>query len=258
MEFIEALVYFEKANSYENIYNDNKVEVNSLFNIALCYRRLSKFSNAISYANKCIDKVNDKDEPDKFIYASMIKFNSYMGNGDYESALELSEQLMTWMEDKSGPVAALVYNNIANVYLEKGDLNKSMEYFNKSQEIRKVKEPERLSHTIIDKSRAYIKQGLNMEASMLLQLGIDMTMKYNDQDYLLRAYYSLIEVYYSLEDFNNVENTYIKIVDIIKGRNNSELLKIYLEISKFYIKIGSLSKAEEYIELSQKIIARSY
>ena len=251
MEYIEALVYFEKANSYASIYKDDNIEIKTLFNIALCYKKLSKFDKAIKYADICLGKIDDKQDPDKYIHANMIKFNNFGEMGDYDKALKVGEELLTWIDDKNGITAAFIYNNIANLYLDKGIVSKSMEYFNKAQEIRKSKEPDKLSHTIIDKSRAYIKQGMNEEAAMLLQLGIDMTMKYNDQGYLLRAYYYLIEVDYSLNDLSNVEQTYMKIVNVLDSKDNVELLKIYLEISKFYIRKGDFENAERYISLSQ-------
>lgn len=258
MEFIEALVYFEKANSYAVIYKDEKTEINSLLNMAMGYRRLSMYDKAINYANMCLSKINYQLNNDIYTYANMIKFNSYMDKGDYEKALELSDQMINFIEDKKGKDAGFILNNMANVYLEMGEMNKSMDYFNMSQEIRREQDPAKLSHTIIDKSRAYIKQGLNVEATMLLQLGIDMTIKYNDQDYLLRAYYHLIEVYSSLEDYDNVEKTYLKVIDILREKDNTELLRVYLEISRFYVKLGNLEQAEKYIELSQRTIAKGY
>lgn len=258
MEYIEALVYFEKANSYASIYIDEKIEVNSLLNIAMCYRRLSKFEIAIQYADTCILKIDDEKHPNKYINAVMIKVNSYEDKDDYDKALEVSSNLIDWIDDKESVIAAFIYNNIANLYLEKGIMSRSMEYFNKSQDIRKEKDPTKLSHTIIDKSRAYIKQGLYVEASMLLELGIEMTMKYNDQDYLMRAYYYIIEVYKALDELDRVEQIYMKAIDILAGKNDTELLRIYLDISVFYIKRGDLVNAEKYIELSQKKVIRSY
>ncbi|WP_163192377.1 helix-turn-helix domain-containing protein [Clostridium thermarum] len=258
MEYIEALVYFEKANSYATIYVDKSIEIMSLFNIALCYRKLGKFDNAIKYADICLSIIDGKSDMEKYIHANMIKFNSYGDMGEYDKALEIGHMLLDWIEDKESISTAFLYNNIANMYLEKGVINKSMEFFNKSQEIRKEKEPSKLSHTIIDKSRIYIKQGMNMEAAMLLELGIELTMKYNDQDYLLRAYYYLIDVYYALDDFENVEQTYFKIINILKPKGNSELIRIYLEMSKLYIKKGDLEEAEKYINLSQRSIVKRY
>ncbi|WP_163215714.1 helix-turn-helix domain-containing protein [Clostridium thermarum] len=258
MEYIEALVYFERANNYASIYGEREMEIKALFNLALCYRRLSKFDNAINVADICISKIDDKLEPDKYVRANMIKFNNYSDKGEYDKALQIGEKLLSWLADDESITAAFVYNNIANIYLDKGDISKSMEYFGKSQEIRKNKEPNKLSHTIIDKSRAYIKQGLNEEASMLLQLGIDMTMKYSDQDYLLRAYYNLIDVYTNLGDTRGIEQTYMKVTNILQSKDRTELLRIYLEISKFYIKQGDLIKAERYISLSQESIVKGY
>jgi tetratricopeptide (TPR) repeat protein len=259
MEYIEALVYFEKANSYASIYNVEKIEKKAILNIAMCYVKLNRINSAIDYVDMFLLRFKEDLDVNEYIYANMIKVNCYSDREDYNNAIELSTKLLFELEDQEGSIAAFIYNNIGIFYTKKGEMNKSLEYFNNSQLIRKDKEPEMLSHTIIEKAQAYIKQDLYIEAEMLLQLGIDMTIKYNDQEYLLKGYFNLIEVYNAVKDYKNVEKTYFKIEAILKEKTNkNELLKLYLDIVEFYAQQENLVKIKEYIDLSQKTIAKCH
>jgi tetratricopeptide (TPR) repeat protein len=251
MEYSEALCYFDKANVYALLYKDDACEIKSLLNSAMCYRRLYWYDKAIEYADLCVVKAKNTGNREKYVYSNMLKINCYADNKDFKSALRLSFEVIDYIEDKEGATAAHFYNNIGNYYVVLEEFDKSLQYFNKSEKVRRLKDIYRLPHTLIDKAYSYIKQSLYYEAEVLLQEGIKEALKNNDLDYALRGYYYLINVYEAQKLIQRIEAVYTDIIELLKKKNPQELKKTYLEISKFYIEQGKLDKADEFMKLSE-------
>jgi tetratricopeptide (TPR) repeat protein len=156
------------------------------------------------------------------------------------------------MDDREGLLAGQIYNNMAAAYLDLGEFEKSLEFYNKSEEIRYMRERDKLSRTIINKAQVYIKLKSYMEAEEALIKGIENAMEYNDKEYILLGYQHLIILYKELKDNEKVEETYKRIIELLKEKETGDFKKIYLEMSKFYIEQGKLDKADKYMELSQQ------
>jgi tetratricopeptide (TPR) repeat protein len=253
MNYKEALVYFDKANIFAIMFYDSDIEIKSMFNMALIYRRMQWLDKAIEYANMCIEKTSYKSNPEKYIMFYSIKINCYGDMKEYDKAIEISKRLIAEIENDNDIVTAYLYNNIGNLYFLKGEPDESLDYFIRSEKIRKVKEPQKYGRTIIDKSRVYISRGLHFEAEEALKAGIGMALTYKDYDYVLKGYEYLINVYEVLKCNEEIELTYAKIINLQKDKNPQELKKTYLQIADFYIKQGKLEKAEEYMELSHNV-----
>lgn len=252
MDYAVALDYFDKANIYGVLFNDETAEINALFNCALTYRRMGWFDKCIEYADLCILKLKKETNSDKYLYAHTIKITCYDELGEYNKAFEANKKLIDEIQDKKGVVAAQLYNNMGTAYLEREQYELSLEYFNWSEKIRREKEPNRLSHTIIDKSQIFIKQHLYSRAEEELLIGIELALKFNDYDYVLRGYYYLLSVYEVLAHNDKIGEIYMRIMQQLKERNSKELGKLYLDIAKFYIGLGKLDKADEFMKLAQE------
>jgi tetratricopeptide (TPR) repeat protein len=249
-EVSRSIRLFDKANIYAMMYNDDITEVRLLLNSAKCYRRLSWLDKAIQYADLCILKAESIAQIGKLISANIIKINCYKDNKEYDIAIKLSEELINSISDKKNLMIGNICNNLGGLYLLNGDIENSLKNFDKSIEFRTRKDPERLSHTIIDKAQLYVAKKKYHQAVELLQVGCEMALKYNDYDYALRGYRELINVYEVIESFENIEEIYIKIINLVKERNLNELNKVYLELSEYYIDQGKLDKADEFMKLS--------
>jgi len=170
-----------------------------------------------------------------------------------QEAINILENLVQGFEGIKKIDEAVIYNNIGVFYLEKDELDESLKAFGKSETIRMEYDEEYLSHTIIDKSRVYIKRGLYTEAIILLKLGVDLATRYNDNNYLLRGYYLLVDIYEKLDKHKDVEDIYFKIMGIVEKVNNScEKMKVYLGLTEYYIKQNNMEKALKYLEESKK------
>lgn len=252
LDYKEALTYFDKANIYAVLYNDYDIEIKALFNSALSYKKLLWLDKAIEYTDMCIGKMSYDSDSSKYAMFHILKMNCYFDMKEHKKALEVCDKLVREMKEKYGSTAAHIYNNIANLYLESGEIEESTKYFSKSEQIRFEKEPEKLSHTIIDKSVVYIKKDLYDQAEATLERGIKLALSFNDFEYALRGYDYLTKVYKTLRNGKKVEESYLNIIKLLKDKKLGDLKKTYLEISKYYIENGKLDKADEFMKLAQE------
>jgi tetratricopeptide (TPR) repeat protein len=255
LEFTEANLYFNRAIYYSQEQNNNETLKNSIYNTSQCYKKLNKFDEAIKYIDIYITKWSKDEQASEYTYAKSLKANYLFGKGNIDEAILIYIDLIEKTEDTMSPQRAYLYNNLGMFYLEKCDLPKSLEYFGKSQEIRMKVDKPNLSHTVINKSEAYTKQKLYDEAIMLVRFGIDMAQEYNDSEYLLKAYYLLADIYTIREDYKNIEENFIKIVNILKDKKNQlDLLKVYLKLSELNFKTNNNEKGHEYLKMSQNTL----
>lgn len=255
LEHTEANLYFNRAIYYSQEQNNNETLKNSIYNIAQCYKKLSKFDEAITYIDTYMANWSETEKLHAFIHIKSLKANCLCEKGNPDEAIIIYMDFIEKVEDIMTPLGGYLYNNLGIFYLDKGDLVKSLEFFSKSQEIRMKVDKPNLSHTIISKAEVYIKQKMYDEAIMLIRLGIDMAQQYNDNEYLLKSYYFLADIYTLCEDYKNAEENYLSIVDILKNKKNKmSLLKVYLKLSELSFKINNMDKGYEYLKMSQNTL----
>lgn len=259
LEYNDSAMYFNRALYYSGIYSDKVTVRNSIYNIAKCYKKLKKFDEAVQYLDALVTESNKIENIEDYIYEQSLKANCLYEMGNIDGAILICTELLQENTEITDSLKAYVYNNLGAFYLKKENLLDSLNYFNKSQNIRSEVDKINLSHTLIDKSEVYIKQELYNEAIMLINLGIDMAKIYNDSEYLLKAYYSLVDIYTLKEDYDKIEENYNDILSILKGRkDNNNLLKVYMKLWELNFNRNNCEKAYKYLKLSQNILETCY
>jgi len=90
-----------------------------------------------------------------------------------------------------------------------------------------------------------------------VNIGIDLTKKFNDSYYLLKAYYLLIEIYEKRDMLEDVEKTYLEIISLVERKENyKEQVKAYLKIGEFYANHNEIEKVIKFLQISQKVIEK--
>lgn len=257
LEYYEAIIYFNRAYQYSTIFIQKETEVKSILNIAMCYVQIGKIDKAIGYIDLYLQKIKKEENLDSYAYANILKVNCLDEKGELDQAIQLSWELIGEYKNAANSVVANIYNNLGTLYLKKGLFDESLESFNSSELIRMECDERNLNHTLIDKSMVYIKKDLYIEALMMLGLGIDYSEKYNDSEYLLRAYFITAEVYLKMNKHVTAEQYYLKIIELLKDKDDyRELLRVHLILMDINLKKGNNDMIEKYIKMSLNIIGK--
>ncbi|MPM64375.1 hypothetical protein SDC9_111261 [bioreactor metagenome] len=255
LDYVEALLYFNRANHYAVEFKDKVVEINSIFNIALTYKKMGKVEEALKYIDIYISKISDfSDYSERCPQVIFLKANCLNEKGYIEESILVLTETLNNFTDLKEEIKGTIYNNLGSFYLDLGDYDNSLIAFNKSESIRVEHDEALLSHTIINKAELYIEKELYTEATLLLKMGCDIAKKYNENYYLIEGYYLLIDVYEKLCKLQEAEELYHKIIEIADTKyNSSQLLKAYLKLIELYISQNKLKEAGDIIKVSQKI-----
>lgn len=251
-QYKDALAYFDISQFYLTLYKDIKVQQKVLYDAALCYKKINKYDIALEYINNFLFCYKDKDYI--YYYANILKANCYEDTGQYDIAIEIYNCLYKELSNHNNSLLGYICNNLAIAYLKKSEFDKSLEYFNKSEVIRKSVDEKYLDHSLIEKSEVYIRKHNYAKAIKLIEQGLKYADSYNDYEYLLKGNYKLIQIYESINDNIKVKETYLVIIEILNQQNNFiELNSVYIKLSLIYLNENDIKNAKYYLSLSQKL-----
>ncbi|MGB9781107.1 tetratricopeptide repeat protein [Caldanaerobacter sp.] len=254
LEYSEAIMYFQRALECAEEVNDIEIKIKASYNNALCYRCIGKPALSIDYIEKCLSVLDKEKDFEHYVYAKSIEANSYRDMKEYDKALEIFKGLVEEIKDDDSLLLGFLYTNIGEVYIGKNDFEKSLEYFNKAERIRRKEDKNLLSHTLIEKANLYIKMGLYKEALSSLEEGLEISYRNKDVEYIVKGSYLLSEVYKELGNKQAIIETYKKLANILQNMGNKkEALKVYIELALLYIEDNDVSNAKYFLEKAREV-----
>ncbi len=192
LDYEEAIVYYNNAIYYAKVFNEENISLCASYNLALCYKYISKFQESIEIIDNFIAVANNEGNFLYYINANILKANSYEEMEDFNKAISILDNLIGLMkerhEDESNKLLGLIYNNLGILYTKKDDLSKALDYYNLSQQIRMKIDKKKVARTLIEKANIYIKKNLHEEAIMIIELGIERAKEHNDYEYIFKGY----------------------------------------------------------------------
>lgn len=249
----EALAFFNLSEHYAKIYNDKAIMKLSIYNCAKCYVVLNKAEDALKNIAIFLTLCNKKEEFTSYINANILKANCYEAIKNFDAAIDIYTALLSENIDSNNSSLGYIYNNLGLSYLNKNDFNNSLKFFNKAEEFRINIDKENLSHTLIEKSGVFIKQGLYSESIELIKSGLKIAESFSDYDSLIKGNYELTRIYKNLNDSSNLKKTYFNIVNLFSKLNKyDELVSIYINLSIIYLDENNIEEAKKYLLMSQK------
>lgn len=225
-DYKEALSFFKKAYGEAMILNESNTIKNSLYNLALTYKRLEKYEDSLAYIDNFMNICDASQNIDEYISGTIIKANCYIDKRDCNKTIQLYKSVLQSLNNIPEILLGYIYNNMALAYLELNKLEDSLAYFDKSIYIRETSDLENLSHTLIDKSKIFIKNDLLSQACELIYKGLNLSIKYNDKEYIMKAYKLLEAIYIKTNDIEELEKIYLNMLDILREKSNKEDLLI--------------------------------
>ncbi|MDF2883563.1 MAG: helix-turn-helix domain protein [Clostridiaceae bacterium] len=232
LEYIESLSFFKKAYSLSSEEGFMPIEKNSLYNMALVYKKLNKIDESLEQIHKYIEICNDDlDFPD-IIDARILEANCYSIKNQFEKSISIYKEILDNNKLKSS-ILASIYNNLGRAYIEMKDLRNSLIYFNKSQKIREVNDKSKLHLTLINKSNVFLQNKMINEAINLLKKAFNLSIIYNDIECIMVSFNMLEKIYLDMSDKNSLASLYQEMLQAINLNNNNikSFLLVYVKIS---------------------------
>ncbi|CUU50895.1 helix-turn-helix domain-containing protein [Clostridium beijerinckii] len=254
LNYTEALSFFNLSEQYSKIYNDKITLKRAIYNSAKCNVVLNKVETALKNIEIFLTLCNKTEDFTSYINANILKANCYEAIMDFNTAIAIYKYLLNEIIDPNNSSLGYIYNNLGLAYLNKNDFNNSLKYFNKAENFRINIDPGNLSHTIIEKSDVFIKQGLYANAIKLIESGLKLADSNDDYEYLVKGNYKLIHIYGSINDYSNLKKVCLNIITLLTELNKSiELVSIYTKLAIIYLDENNIEEAKKYLLMSQKL-----
>jgi len=235
LAYEEALAYLCNCYSYA-LKSQNKANYEQCtYNLALIYKKLNDFDNAILYLDRYMDFWTPNDNYHEYLDAVILKANCYMGKNDYVTSIKIYEDLLAKFDANCEKSLGYVYNNLGLCYFNIDKTEIALDYFDKSIAIRRSLNKDKLPRTLIDKSRVYIKEKLYNEAIAHLNEGIKLAEEYCDNEYILEGYLMLEQIYIELNDYDMLVKIYFKMLEKRNDMDSCKLFDVFRKLSKLNI-----------------------
>jgi tetratricopeptide (TPR) repeat protein len=257
LQYKEALSYFNLARDYAAVYNDIDINEISIYHIAKCYKKLNKIDLAKVHINNYLSICNKDKNFNYYVYANILRANCYEIEEQFDTVIEIYNCLIDEVSDSKSNLLGIIYNNLGLAYFYKDDLKTSVSYFEMAEKLRCEIDKANLSHTLIEKSIVFSKQGLYVEAIKTLELGLINAENYSDVEYLVKGNYMLADIYKILNDAQNLEMVYLRITDLLKNTNSIDIILIYNKLSSMYLDQNNITESKKYLSLSEYFIVKN-
>lgn len=244
LNYEEALSYLFKAYYKLNEHDDLESYQRCIFNIAIAYKKTKEYANALIYIDKLVTTCDPSSSLNKYIDIIILEANCYIEQKQYQVAIRLYTQLLNGYKNKLGASLGFIYNNLGFIYLQLKDITIALDYFDNAIKVREKLDRVNLSHSIINKAEVFIETEDYEEAVKLLLNGLSLSISFNENEYMLIAYKHLARIYAKQKDLSNLENTYLKIIDILEQSSSPTIIEFYTKLSILYIETERYAKSK--------------
>ncbi|MDD3224154.1 MAG: helix-turn-helix domain-containing protein [Clostridium sp.] len=249
-----SLIYFNLSQYYAFVYDDKKTYKMCLDNLATSYLRTGKIKLALDTVNKLLSFIKEDRDDEYYLLALNTKAICYSELQYYDKSINIYKELLKSFKDTKDVRLGRIYTNLGINYCFLSDFDESLKYFKIAEQFKKEFDKSKLSYTIIEKSKVYIKQELFDKAIDTIKEALKYAMDYNDLDYLLRGHSMLKDIYTKLNDDEKLENEYLELIKLLKITDDEVNLKvIYDKLVFLYLKQSKYEFATKYIALSDQL-----
>ncbi|ERI93009.1 tetratricopeptide repeat protein [Clostridiales bacterium oral taxon 876 str. F0540] len=255
LNYMEAITYLNKCYENSIIVNDKNTMKSSLYNMALCYKRLNNLELAIKYIDSCIELCDVSKDVKEYAGAVVLKSNCYIESNDYQLAVNTLSDLINKFEDSEDTLLGYIYNSLGALYMDMNELDKALLYLDKAYFIRQRKDIYNLSHTVLNKARVLLKQDMKIEALQLINYSIVIAEKNNDYKFIIDGYKMLEDLYVGYKKYEELADIYLKMINLFnKMENTEEALKTYIKLLALSSETNRKEEYKLYLKEAQKIL----
>jgi tetratricopeptide (TPR) repeat protein len=252
LEYTEANSFFNRGWHYAIMYKDKTAEKGAIYNIAESYRNLDKYDSALEYIDKYLELCEKEKDFKEYAAANLLKANCLSLKQNKDKALSVYIQLMEGLKKEDTELLCNVYKAIGVIYLDEDNLDRSLEYFDKAEETVQESDKCTLFDCCIYKAKVYNKKLNFNEALSFANKALKISGELNDISLAKAAYSQLIEIYTGSGDFTSLKNNYIKLLDIIKNKEEyrDETIRLYNKLALHYLEQNDIEMCKKYLHMA--------
>ncbi len=248
----QAIIYYTKcyetAVEYETD-NINRLKVESVYNLILCYRKINKYDMAIQQIN--IFKELKWDDPLFHFYndnVMLVEANTYRDLKNHERAEKLYQRLLNKKERLEPNTLFLVYDNLTVLYREIGEIGKALEYIDMAFELKNRVELVYIANLYLQQAKCYMAIGESEKVLKILSNGLIIAEKVAMKDIVVELHFASVQMHLKLKDYYSALNHLQKVEKFILENNikdkTSELNSFFIEV---YFALEETNKCMEYV-----------
>lgn len=266
--FFQKALYFEhhyqldSAVKYYTIAEENfkkaRLEervVSCMVNRMLAYYDINKYAECISLGHELLQSQKVKNDSAGIALALKLIGVAYDYVDEHETAIEYYENALAIyikLEDKDREGG--IYHNLAGIYNDEGQIDKSISNYNKAIEIATIlKDSTWIATLYVNFGLVYLKSD-NTKAKDLFTKGLNIALSTGSKSTQGFAYQNLASVHVSLEKYALAEKYALKCLELGEYLSIHQLVEnSHDRLYKIYYKTGKYKKAIEHLKTSQQI-----
>jgi len=189
----------------------NKIPI--LLSISNIYE-MGDVDKGLSYATQALDIAREIDDQDLIISSNINIGQLHIRLGNYDTAEELLLESEKYLKkNKKYHNLSTVYTNLGLLYREKGDLDNSLDYYNKALQLKsKEEDPYGYSTCLGGIGLVYFDRGEYEKAKEIFFESIEVGEKSKGKKPILYAYNSLGLIYRQNGEYNKALEYYTKVL----------------------------------------------
>jgi tetratricopeptide (TPR) repeat protein len=260
-EYDESLALAESAREESKKRGEKILEFKALLNISNVYLQIGKFIEGMEEAEKAekiLEVLDDKDN--EFLKNKtslyLLKGGLYTRLGEFDRALEITKTILNWLndlDDKNMQTRALL--NVGNIYLQKGNSEKALNYYFKGLEMAKTMGKMTANYAFLFNNIGvvYRRIGETEKALEYYQRGLQGFQELGNDHAASLMLHNIGNVYQMMGEVNRSLDYFMQALVIReKYGNNDELGMTYHDIGATYNTKGELDLAIKYIQKGLK------
>ncbi|WP_077623105.1 helix-turn-helix transcriptional regulator [Sediminibacillus massiliensis] len=241
-EFSSAISYFSKL---KNNVDDLAIRATLTFNIALFYKRLNDYQNAILFGNEAINYYTALNNKHDTAQSLNLLGTMYRETGNYDQAkLKFHEAERIAEENGILDILGYVYHNLGLVEVNQDNLEKGIHFFLHALHIKQQVKNSNLLITYREIIECKLKEKKTKEASDYYWVAEALT---NDEEDRYRLLFVFNDYYLLNGQMDEFKNNLKKLTSFFERTNEFRFLKkCYLKLGNFYYSNKNYKEASNY------------
>lgn len=250
-QYDAALEYFNKAKKIANELNNKKLQMNYLFSIATLYDNKRMIDSAEYYYTICYHHALESNDSAVYSIAILNLSNVQSLKNNYDSALHLAYKAEPYFIMKKNYFRlALLYNHLANIYMNLGKYKLADNYFKQALKNDSLTDKINLTSVILA-NIAYSYQNRKMYDSALFYY--DHLLELIDTVSQARYYYGMLVniggLYFNTKEYQRALEYFTKVYrSPVYGDIMDITTAVTINLGNTLMELGNYDSAEYFIK----------